>query len=57
MHKPYKLGESLDHAVGLSTEFFIDTPNGCMSVRMPHFVSTEEQQRRLKVIVAALNNN
>ena len=53
----YKQAEQVIDTERWTTEFFIDTPNGRMSVRMPNFLSNAEQQRRVKVVVEALNGN
>jgi hypothetical protein len=42
--------------LALTTEYFIETPKGRMSVRMPNFIRQEEHDARLRVIVLALNN-
>jgi len=57
LHKElaYSVAESRCHGLGLTTETFINTPHGRMSVTMPNFVSVKESQRRLRVIEKALN--
>src|SRR5208283_394279 len=55
MAKGYKQAEQVIDTERWTTEFFIDTPDGRMSVRMPNFLSNAEQQRRVKVVVEALN--
>jgi hypothetical protein len=51
----FKAAEVVTDSMTICTEFFIDTPDGRMSVRMPNFVSYAEQQHRIKVMVGALN--
>jgi len=57
MAKSYLLAEQIIDGERWTSEFFIDTPDGRMSVRMPNFLSNAEQQRRMKVIVEALNGS
>jgi len=57
MAKGYKQAEQVLDAERWVTEFYVDTPNGRMSVRMPNFLSNAEQKRRMKVIVEALNGS
>ena len=49
----YKLAENVEHFA--TTEYFIDTPDGRMSIRMPQPPISAEAKRRLKAIVDALN--
>lgn len=55
MAKGYKQAEQIFDTERWTTEIFMDTPDGRMSVRMPNFLSIAEQKRRMKVIVDALN--
>ena len=55
MAEGYRLAEQVIDTERWTTEIFMDTPDGRMSVRMPNFLSNAEQQRRMKVIVEALN--
>jgi len=51
--KPYTVAEETTD--GVLREFFIDTPDGRMSVKVPNFLSYAEQKRRIGVMVGALN--
>jgi hypothetical protein len=52
----YKLAEHRDYdGFGTTTEYFINTPDGRMSVRMPNFISQSEHDKRLQAILKALN--
>lgn len=55
MAKGYSQAEQIFDTERWTTEIFMDTPDGRMSVRMPNFLSLTEQNRRMKVIVDALN--
>jgi len=51
--KPYTVAEETTD--GVIREFFIDTPDGRMSIKVPNFLSYAEQKRRIGVMVGALN--
>ena len=55
MPQPYKLAEDRQDELALTTEFFIDAPDGRMSVRLPNFIARKEQERLAAVVVSALN--
>jgi hypothetical protein len=55
MAKNYARAEQVMDTERCTTEFYMETPDGRMSVRMPNFLSNAEQQRRMKVIEEALN--
>ena len=55
MAKGYTQAEQIFDTERWTTEIFMDTPDGRMSVRMPNFLSIAEQKRRMKVIEDALN--
>jgi hypothetical protein len=57
MAKGYTQAEQVMDTERWTTEFYMDTPDGRMSVRMPNFLSNAEQQRRMKVIEDALNGS
>jgi hypothetical protein len=57
MAKDYTQAEQVMDTERWTTEFYMDTPDGRMSVRMPNFLSNVEQQRRMKVIEGALNGS
>ena len=57
MAKGYTQAEQVMYTERWTTEFYMDTPDGRMSVRMPNFLSNAEQQRRMKVIEDALNGS
>lgn len=52
----YKLDEARQDDLAISTEYFISTPKGRMSIRIPNFVNREEHDDRVGAIVLALNN-
>ena len=52
----YQLAENRRDDLAVTREYFIETPCGRMSVRMPEFLSMQEQLRRMKVIVDSLNH-
>lgn len=52
--RDFVLAESVDD--GFTTEHFIETPVGRMSVRIPNFLGLPQTERRLHVIVNALNH-
>jgi hypothetical protein len=51
--KPYVLAEETTD--GVIREFFVDTPDGRMSIKVPNFLSYAEQKRRIGVMLGALN--
>lgn len=54
-NKRFRIEESKLDDLALTREYFISTPDGRMSVRMPEFIGQAEQGRRIGVIVRALN--
>jgi hypothetical protein len=52
----YTLAENRLDDMALTREYFIDTPNGRMSVRLPEFLTMAEHSRRLRIIVDSLNH-
>ena len=52
----YSLGENRLDSLAVTREYFIDTPHGRMSVRLPEFLSMAEHSRRLRIIVDSLNH-
>jgi hypothetical protein len=51
----YTLAEDRLDELALTTEYFIDTPIGRLSVRMPNFITRKEQEKIVAKIVKSLN--
>ena len=56
MRRPgFWLEENRLDNLALTREYFVRTPDGRMSVRMPEFVGQREQLRRMRLVLRALN--